>query len=82
MEAIAQIVAKCVEVVVANDELEVFCRESGSLVGIVANIVGHLGDVLSKTLLLPQSRQSRVRVEVAGKMLEVLKVLVRFWMQL
>ncbi|KAL5971051.1 Protein broad-minded [Taenia solium] len=75
MEAIAQIVAKCVEVVVANDKLEVFCRESGSLVGIVAKIVGHLGDVLSKTLLLPQSRQSRVRVEVARKMLEVLEVL-------
>lgn len=78
MQTIGRIVVKCLEVVVAGDNLEMCCRESGSLVAIVARIVGHLCEVLSKTLLLPQSREIRVRAELVRKVMEVLKMLVRF----
>ncbi|KAL5103033.1 hypothetical protein TcWFU_001407 [Taenia crassiceps] len=75
MQTIAQILAKCLDVVVAVDVIGTYCGRSGSLVEVVMKVVGHLCDVLSKTLLLPQSRQSRVRAEVVRKVLEVLKVL-------
>ncbi|KAH9277910.1 Protein broad-minded [Echinococcus granulosus] len=74
MQVIAKILSKCLEAI-ANTNLEVACRESGSVVEILVKVVGHLCDALSKTFLITHSRQIRGHFEVPQKVLELLKIL-------
>ncbi|VDM17033.1 unnamed protein product [Hydatigera taeniaeformis] len=74
VQTIAQILTNCLEVV-AGDDFEDLCQEGASIAKILAKIVGHLCDVLSKTLLTPQNRHARIRFELPRKVLEVLKIL-------